>query len=194
MNKDSLFVYEEDGFCELKYTFKDLRRLKRENQKLKEQYCERTDCTGRLGNNKKVEELIKENERLKEELEQLQENYKAVLKQRDDTNKSAMETIEKYQQENERLKQLEDDLTTVYLKGYEDGKNLYNHYKLLYQKVKERTDELEADMKFVLEQILGAFTQNWCIDWNFTEIREKHSISDKYEWNKGCNEVSNEDN
>lgn len=40
--------------------------LQQENQKLKEQYCERTDCGGRLGNSKKVEELIKENERLKE--------------------------------------------------------------------------------------------------------------------------------
>lgn len=28
-----------------------------ENKKLKEQYCERTDCSGRLGNSKKVEEL-----------------------------------------------------------------------------------------------------------------------------------------
>ena len=34
MNKDSLFVYEEDGFCELKYSFKDLKRLERKNQKL----------------------------------------------------------------------------------------------------------------------------------------------------------------
>ena len=30
-------------------------------------------------------------------IEQLQENYKAVLKQRDDTNKSAIRTIEEYQ-------------------------------------------------------------------------------------------------
>lgn len=37
MNKDSLFVYEEDGFCELKYTFKDLRRLERENTKLQQE-------------------------------------------------------------------------------------------------------------------------------------------------------------
>ena len=37
-----------------------------ENQQLKEQYCERTDCSGRIGNSKKVEELEKENQKYKE--------------------------------------------------------------------------------------------------------------------------------
>ena len=32
-------------------------RLQQENNQLKEQYCERTDCGGRLGNSKKVERL-----------------------------------------------------------------------------------------------------------------------------------------
>ena len=40
--------------------------LQKENQKLKEQYCERTDCSGRIGNSKKVEELEKENQKYKE--------------------------------------------------------------------------------------------------------------------------------
>lgn len=31
--------------------------LEKENQELKKQYCERTDCSGRIGNSKKVEEL-----------------------------------------------------------------------------------------------------------------------------------------
>ena len=38
----------------------------KENQELKKQYCERTDCSGRLGNSKKIEQLEKENQRLKE--------------------------------------------------------------------------------------------------------------------------------
>lgn len=46
--------------------FKYIDNLKKENLKLKEQYCERTDCSGRLGNSKKVEELEKENQKLKE--------------------------------------------------------------------------------------------------------------------------------
>lgn len=41
-----------------------------ENLKLKEQYCERTDCSGRLGNSKKVEELEQENQKLKEQLQE----------------------------------------------------------------------------------------------------------------------------
>lgn len=40
-----------------------------------------------------------------------------------------------------KYKEDEADLTAVYLKGYEDGKEKYNHYKLLYQKVKERNDK-----------------------------------------------------
>ena len=39
-------------------------RLERENNQLKEQYCERTDCVGRLGNSKKVERLLQENKEL----------------------------------------------------------------------------------------------------------------------------------
>ena len=35
--------------------------INKENQKLKKQYCERTDCSGRIGNSKKVEELQNEN-------------------------------------------------------------------------------------------------------------------------------------
>ena len=38
--------------------------LQQENNQLKEQYCERTDCVGRLGNSRKVEKLIKENKEL----------------------------------------------------------------------------------------------------------------------------------
>lgn len=34
--------------------------LRKENQQLKKQYCERTDCSGRIGNSKKVEELEKQ--------------------------------------------------------------------------------------------------------------------------------------
>lgn len=42
----------------------------KENQKLKSQYCERTDCSGRIGNSKKVEQLQTENQQLKQQLEQ----------------------------------------------------------------------------------------------------------------------------
>ena len=71
----------------LKYSKEDIRKMITENnngndnirlinsllqslKELKEQYCERTDCSGRLGNSKKVEELEKENQQLKEQLQQ----------------------------------------------------------------------------------------------------------------------------
>ncbi len=40
--------------------------LLKEKIELKKQYCERTDCGGRIGNSKKVEELQQENKQLKE--------------------------------------------------------------------------------------------------------------------------------
>lgn len=106
------------------YQRQTIKRLEQENEKLKKQYCERTDCCGRLGNSKKVEELIKENEKLKEENFNLREgiyiekmsfpsegrNFKELME---------MPTYEELKKENEKL----------------------NHYKLLYQKVKDRNDK-----------------------------------------------------
>ena len=56
--EDEHIVYE--GATDIVYN------LQQENQELKKQYCERTDCSGRLGNSKKVEQLEKELEQLKE--------------------------------------------------------------------------------------------------------------------------------
>jgi len=98
--------------------------LEKENNQLKEQYCERTDCGGRLGSSKKVEELIKENERLKEENFNLREGI----------------YIEKmsFPSEERNFKELIEMPTYEELK--KENKKL-NHYKLLYQKVKDRNDK-----------------------------------------------------
>lgn len=45
-----------------------------------------------------------------------------------------------------------------------------------YKKVLQENEELKEDLKYVLNQTLGAFEKNWCIDWNFTEIREKYNL------------------
>lgn len=45
---------------------RSISKLQQETEKLKKQYCERTDCGGRIGNSKKVEELQQENKQLKE--------------------------------------------------------------------------------------------------------------------------------
>lgn len=42
-------------------------KLQQENEKLKKQYCERTDCAGRIGNSKIFEELRNENKKLAED-------------------------------------------------------------------------------------------------------------------------------
>ena len=47
---------KQAGFIKIKNYFD---KGEQENQKLKKQYCERTDCSGRIGNSKKVEELEK---------------------------------------------------------------------------------------------------------------------------------------
>ena len=46
----------------------------------------------------------------------------------------------------------------------------------LIQVLKQENEELKEDLKYVLNQTLGAFEKNWCIDWNFTEIREKYNL------------------
>lgn len=52
---------------------RSISKLQQETEKLKKQYCERTDCGGRIGNSKKVEELQKENQQLKKQLEETKE-------------------------------------------------------------------------------------------------------------------------
>lgn len=47
-------------------------KLKQENAELRKQYCERTDCAGRIGCSKKVEQLVQENEELKKKVETLE--------------------------------------------------------------------------------------------------------------------------
>ena len=46
----------------------------------------------------------------------------------------------------------------------------------LVEKLQKENEELKEDLKYVLNQTLGAFEKNWCIDWNFTEIREKYNL------------------
>ena len=143
--------------------------LYKENKELKKQYCERTDCGGRLGNSKKVEELIKENERLKEENFNLREgiyiekmsfpsegrNFKELIE---------MPTYEELKKENEKL----------------------NHYKLLYQKVKERNDKA---VEYIDDNVaVYAFNNKDLPHWEFND----DDIEMLLEILKGNNEVSND--
>lgn len=50
---------------------RSISKLQQETEKLKKQYCERTDCSGRIGNSKKVEELQNENQQLKKVIDKI---------------------------------------------------------------------------------------------------------------------------
>lgn len=61
---------------------RSISKLQQETEKLKKQYCERTDCGGRIGNSKKVEELQNENQQLKKVIDKAIEyisNKKAII-------------------------------------------------------------------------------------------------------------------
>ena len=47
------------------------------------------------------------------------------------------------------------------------------------EKLEKENKELKEDSMYVLDQTLGAFEKNWCIDWNFTEIREKYILGEE---------------
>lgn len=67
---------------------RSISKLQQETEKLKKQYCERTDCGGRIGNSKKVEELQKENEQLKEQLLITQTNEETFRLEMEDITKT----------------------------------------------------------------------------------------------------------
>lgn len=54
-----------------------------------------------------------------------------------------------------------------------------NKLKEEIKRLNKENKELKSDLEYVMEQAYGAFTQNWCIDWNFTNIREKYNISNE---------------
>lgn len=93
--------------------------MKRDNkcQMLEQQYCERTDCSGRLGTSKKVEALEKENKELKNILDQMgiEPNEMLYLKEENQELKSQLKgTTHCFdEEEHERLKkQLEECIAT----------------------------------------------------------------------------------
>lgn len=58
-----------------------------------------------------------------------------------------------------------------------------NQFIQLIQDQNKEIADLRSDLRYVLDQVLGAFTNGWCIDWNFTEIREKWGMENEEENN-----------
>ena len=103
--------------------------------------------------------------------------------------KEAIEYLEKYTKwETYGERNLEKDIITVLelLKETQRKLEIVNDYNYWVQLAVDRVielenlqkenEELKEDLKYVLNQTLGAFEKNWCIDWNFTEIREKYNL------------------
>lgn len=116
------------------------------------------------------------------------------------------EKVKQLEKENKKLKEdrnnniemvaLARNEVLNYMTGYEDGKKhkmtataqvVENQQYYIIQKqmgkyeehikrLQKENEELKGDLKYVLNQTLGAFEKNWCIDWNFTEIREKYNL------------------
>ena len=95
---------EYDTRCNvIKEIVDDIKQLQQENQELKKQYCERTDCSGRLGNSKKVDQLEKELEQLKE----IEKEHQRINGELRVENKELLDYKKGYfdlQQENKQLK------------------------------------------------------------------------------------------
>lgn len=63
---------------------RSISKLQQETEKLKKQYCERTDCGGRIGNSKKVEELQNENQQLKKVIDKAIEFINECMRDEND--------------------------------------------------------------------------------------------------------------
>ena len=69
--------------------------LAQENKQLKSQYCERTDCSGRIGNSKKVEQLQTEKEQLNSLVNSCQKEIRRLKKELQALKVSEEEWLEK---------------------------------------------------------------------------------------------------
>ena len=85
--------YENVGTLTSEILYEENTKLVQENQQLKKQYCERTDCSGRIG--KKVEELEKR------------------LEASERARKEAIEFIKEYEKNQNLLKWNEEDYIDV---------------------------------------------------------------------------------
>lgn len=79
----------------------------------------------------------------------------------------------------EAIKMLDKFITEHKLYNIKQSDGLEDNIEIvlnLIEKLQKENEELKEDLKYVLNQTLGAFEKNWCIDWNFTEIREKYNL------------------
>jgi len=89
------------------------------------------------------------------------------------------EEILDVKRENYKLRKENFELIQDNVKLQEEKEMLhFNLTKTVMDNARE-IDKIKGDLKYVLDQTLGAFTENWCIDWNFADIREKYGLEEK---------------
>lgn len=96
------------------------KNLQQENQELKKQYCERTDCSGRLGNSKKVEQLIKENQELKKKYENAVVDYETTMFEKEQSNSLVNSCQEKIRQLKKQLEENQNPLKGIFAQVNDD--------------------------------------------------------------------------
>lgn len=84
-------------------------------KKLKKQYCERTDCSGRIGASKKVEELQEENKKLKEDVGKFVNDINELQKELNKENLECSKYVKLLTETEEQVKKQEEVINEVVL-------------------------------------------------------------------------------
>ena len=125
-----------------------LKKIQQENQELKKQYCERTDCSGRLGNSKKVDQLEKELEQLKG----IEKEHQRINGELRVENKELLDYKKGYfclEQENKKYKEVIDKAIDLIEKsvitdvGVDSNNNIIHYHQLTEDETGELLDILK---------------------------------------------------
>ncbi len=127
-------------------------------KELRKQYCERTDCSGRIGNSKKVEELQQENEKLKKELKDEEQWRIKIASENDQNVKECLSLIKKKKkyesQRKQFIKYLEDEINKIEPKGTSIN------YNCEYDSEDDYIIAMEEQSKLItLKRILSAYKE-----------------------------------
>lgn len=127
-------------------------------KELRKQYCERTDCSGRIGNSKKVEELQQENEKLKKELKDEEQWRIKIASENDQNVKECLSLIKKKKkyesQRKQFIKYLEDEINKIEPKGTSIN------YNCEYDSEDDYIIAIEEQSKLItLKRILSAYKE-----------------------------------
>lgn len=142
--EDEHIVYE--GATDIVYN------LQQENQELKKQYCERTDCSGRLGNSKKVDQLEKELEQLKEiEKEHQRINGSLHLEIKELQEQLSINTLQLEEMKLSKRDYTQENILTMKLTLKETQQKEFIEY--LENEIKELKDRIDKAIEYATKEM-----------------------------------------